>query len=143
MSTFNPYSPPAADVETSAADAAPALWNPDAAGAWSLIFTPVFGSALLLMNWRDLGMQEKVGTARVWLIVSVIMLIPTLFFGGIGFLYIIVWYFAWQKPQATFVKERWGKDYPRKSWGKPLLFAVAGWFAAVFLIGLLMVGLTR
>jgi len=48
MSAVNPYAPPAADLEARELGAVPALWNPNAAEAWSLLFTPIFGSILLL-----------------------------------------------------------------------------------------------
>jgi len=44
----------------------------------------------------------------------------------VAFAYLLVWYFAAARSQSTYVKERFGKDYPRKGWGKPLLIAVAG-----------------
>ena len=78
MSTPNPYAPPTANVEAGENKAAPALWNPNAAGAWSLLFTPIFGSFLLLKNWREIGADDKVRSARTWLIVSVVMLVPSM-----------------------------------------------------------------
>ena len=141
MSSPNPYAPPTANLETRESEAAPALWNPNAAGAWSLLFTPIFGSVLLLKNWREIGADDKVRTARIWLVVSVVMLVPTMVAGLVGFIYIIVWYFAWQKPQATFVKERWGDDYPRKPWGLPLLIALGCWLALLAVVVLVVIGL--
>ena len=79
-------------------------------------------------------MDDKVRSARWWLIASILMLVPTMIFGAVGFLYLIVWYFAWQKPQATFVKESWGDEYPRKSWAQPLLIAFCCWFGVIFLV---------
>lgn len=35
--------------------AAIALWNPNAAANWSLLFTPLFGAYLHMLNWRSLG----------------------------------------------------------------------------------------
>ena len=43
----------------------PKLWNPEAAGGWSLIFNPVFGSILVLMNWQALGEREKIRSAQI------------------------------------------------------------------------------
>jgi len=123
----NPYAPPQSNPEVSTTVAAMPLWNPDAAGAWSLLFTPVFGSILLLKNWRAMGRDDKLTSARVWLIISIIMFLPTFLVGGIGFIYLIIWYFAWQRPQTRYVKSQWGKEYPRKSWKKPLLIAFGCW----------------
>ncbi|HYC53774.1 MAG TPA: hypothetical protein VEL28_02435 [Candidatus Binatia bacterium] len=141
MSSPNPYAPPTANVEPRASEAAPALWNPNAAGLWSLLFTPIFGSVLLLKNWRAIGADDKVRRARIWLVVSVVMLVPAMIVGLAGFIYIIVWYFAWQKPQATFVKQRWGDGYPRKSWGWPLLIALGCWLALMAVVVLGVSGL--
>jgi hypothetical protein len=138
MSSVNPYAPPAADLEARELGAVPALWNPNAAGAWSLLFTPIFGSILLLENWRAIGMDDKVKAARWWLIASALMFIPTMILGAVGFIYLIVWYFAWQKPQARFVTERWGSGYPRKSWGKPLLIGFGCWLGFLFLVFLVV-----
>ena len=143
MSTPNPYAPPTANVEIRESEAAPALWNPNAAGLWSLLFTPIFGSVLLLKNWRAIGADDKVRSARIWLVVSIVMVVPTMVVGLVGFIYIIVWYFAWQKPQATFVKERWGNDYPRKSWGFPLLIALGCWLALAVVLVLVAIGLAH
>ena len=145
MEESNPYSPPQSDTVSPPDSPAPSLWNPDAAGAWSLLFTPVFGSVLLLKNWRAIGREDKIGTARIWLIISIVMLVVTIFSGGIGFIYIIIWYFAWQKPQTKFVKSQWGKDYPKKSWKIPLLIAFGCW-AGLFLFFVLlgvMIGLVQ
>lgn len=114
--------------------AAPVLWNPEAAGAWSLIFNPVFGSILVLMNWQRLGVQDRIRNAQLWLGVSIVMLIALFFVPpslralvSIG--YLLVWYFAAAKPQAKYIQERWGKAYPRRSWMWPLLIAFGVVFA--------------
>ena len=148
----NPYEPPHSDPvpsPVSPVSPAPRLWNPDAAGAWSLLFTPVFGSILLLKNWQAIGREDKIGTARIWLIISIVMFVlmivvnlainVTIF--NVSFVidrsflwyYIFIWYFAWQKPQTKYVKEQWGKNYPRKSWKKPLLIVFGCWGGSVIL----------
>jgi hypothetical protein len=127
----NPYAPPGVEmaVEAPTPGSVPALWNPDAAGAWSLVFSPIFGSALVLKNWQTLGQGLEVKLAWMWLAASILLLIIASFVPGLSllnFLYIIVWYFAWQKKQTDYVKKRWGKDYIRKGWAIPLLCALAG-----------------
>ena len=64
---------------------------------------------------------------------------------GLGVLYLIIWYFSAGRSQAKYVKEKYGKDYPRRGWGKPLLIGVAAiigyLFVAVaigFTIGMMM-----
>ena len=144
MSTdVNPFEPPKAALDGVAAIAedAPVLWNPDAAGAWSLMFTPVFGSVLVRRNWKAIGDEDKARQGTIWLGASIVMLLATIFTGILGFLYIIVWYFAWQRPQAQFIRERWGKDYPRKGWGVPLLLALGVYIAVVVVLTMVIMAL--
>jgi hypothetical protein len=134
---FNPFEPPKASLDhPRVAQENPALWNPDAVGAWSLLLTPVFGSVLLRENWRALGDESKVRTGTLWIVVSVLMLFVAVRFGIAGFLYIIVWYFAWPLQQAIYIRERWGKDYRRRGWGIPLLIGVLAYvgLVAVFVV---------
>jgi hypothetical protein len=107
---------------------APVLWNPEVAGSWSLIFNPVFGSILVLMNWQALRLKEKALGAQIWLVVSILVLIGSFFLPPslislVNITYLLIWYFSAAKPQARYIKERWGKTYPRRSWLWPLLIA--------------------
>ena len=135
-STVNPFEPPKAPLDRADALATPApqLWNPDAAGAWSLLLTPIFGSVLVRKNWKAIGDASKVRTGTAWIVVSVVCLFLAAVFGLAGFLYIIVWYFAWQRPQTQYIKERWGKDYPRKGWAIPLLIGFAAYVGLIVLL---------
>ena len=139
----NPFAPPKAVLDGVAvvAEDAPMLWNPDAAGAWSLLFTPVFGSILVRKNWKAIGDEDKVRQGAIWLGASIVMLLATIFIGILGFFYIIVWYFAWQRPQAQFIRERWGKDYPRKGWIVPLLAALGIYIAVVVVLTMVIMAL--
>jgi heme/copper-type cytochrome/quinol oxidase subunit 2 len=127
----NPFEPPKASLDVPVDRDAPPLWNPDAAGAWSLLFSPIFGSVLVRKNWQALGEPDKARTGTIWLVASVVMFVATLVTGVFGLLYIIVWYFMFQRPQATYVKERWGRDYPRKGWLMPLLVALVAYVAVI------------
>lgn len=117
----------------------PALWNPEAAGGWSLFFTPIFGSILVLRNWQALGVKEKIRGAQLWLIASIIMVIVQFLVSTpLLFVYLVIWYFASAKSQAKYVREKWGKEYPRKSWLWPLLIGFGTVFAIFvffFIIG--------
>ena len=139
----NPFAPPKAVLDGVAvvAEDAPMLWNPDAAGAWSLLFTPVFGSILVRKNWKAIGDEDKARQGAIWLGASIVMLLATIFIGILGFFYIIVWYFAWQRPQAQFIRERWGKDYPRKGWIVPLLAALGIYIAVVVVLTMVIMAL--
>jgi len=135
----NRYAPPKALVEDathgSRTGPAPALWNPDAAASWCLLFSPVFGTWLHMKNWEALGEPERARKARRWFIAAVTLIVAALLVpvGARGndlamrlvmFLFLIVWYFVAAKPQVAYVKSNFGSDYPRKGWGWPILTAI-------------------
>ena len=103
---------------------APALWNPTIVSALSAIFSPVFGSILVLLNWQALGIKEKIRSALLWLTISIIMLVvifydywplPSPLFQVFLYLtYLIVWYFYLVKPQANYINEHWKQAYTRR-----------------------------
>jgi len=141
----NPYAAPSARVADAGSEAAPPLWNPNAAASWSLLLTPAFGALLHMLNWRELGEEGKAGAAKGWFIASLVMLVvylvfaiaqPALDMRYLGFAYLLTWYFAAARGQARYVKDRFGNDYPRKGWGKPLLLGVAA-FVGYFLVAVI------
>ncbi|MGE0040402.1 MAG: hypothetical protein AB7H88_06375 [Vicinamibacterales bacterium] len=115
-----------------------AIWNPNAAANWSLIFTPAFGAYLQALNWEALGEPAKARASRAWFEASLGVLalyvvlnvvvsdVDTAVTLGrvIGTTFVIVWYFASGRAQARYVKARFGADYPRRPWGRVLLVAV-------------------
>lgn len=57
---------------------------------------------------------------------------PVFRFGRVGgILWLFVWYFDVAKPHATYVATRFGTEYPRRGWVKPLLFALGAHLAAM------------
>jgi len=50
----------------------------------------------------------------------------------------VIWYFGAGRSEATYIKGRYGKDYPRRAWGKPLLIATFG-LVVYFVLGSLVV----
>jgi len=155
----NPYAPPKAQVTDVGAEGAQPIWNPNAAASWSLLFSPAFGAFLQMLNWRALGQAQKADDARGWFIVSLAMLAVYILIGvfaadakvadglsrAVGFAYLLIWYFAAGREQAKYVKEKWGKDYPRRGWGRPILIAIGafiGYFLVAVLIGI-AIGLAR
>ena len=117
---------------------APALWNPTIVGALSTIFSPVFGSILILLNWQALGIKEKIRSALLWLIISIIMLVvifydwPVLLPVFIYLTYLIVWYLYLVKPQANYISEHWKQTYTRRSWPWQLLIPMVLGCTATF-----------
>jgi hypothetical protein len=154
MSQQNPYAPPKAQVEdVVSGENAPALWNPNAAASWSLLFSPIFGAYLHMRNWQGLGQAEKAANSKIWMIVSIVFFVLTaissfLFpdskeidliarLGGLALL--LAWYYGIGKSQQAFVVERFGKNYPRRGWLEPLGVAVGvvlGIFVLVFIVAL-------
>jgi hypothetical protein len=144
----NRYAPPKADVEGASTGtiAAPALWNPNAAANWSLLFTPVFGAWVQMKNWTALGETQRAESSKAWLIAAAVIILGLIFLGvlmprsgvnslsnPVAFLVLIVWYFANARSQAKWVAERFGADYPRRGWAQPLLWGV-GAYAAVIVV---------
>jgi len=150
--TDNRYAPPIAQVDDVAThEASPALWNPGAASAWSLLFSPAFGAFLHMKNWEALGEPLNAAASKVWCIVSLGFILLMVLLGAFlpesktmdqlsriaGLALLIGWYVTNGKTQVAFVKQRFGKTYPRRGWGKPIglaLLALLGLFAAVFVV---------
>mgnify|MGYP005805467475 CR=1 FL=1 len=136
-----------------------AIWNPNAAANWSLIFTPAFGAYLQMLNWQSLGESERAAASKNWFYAGLGLLVVYVLMGvfignskaadgmarGLGFLFLLVWYFSAGRAQSKYVKEKLGAGYARKPWGKALLLGVAsliGYFIAALIVGL-AVGLSR
>jgi hypothetical protein len=133
------------------ADSPPALWNPNAAACWSLLFSPAFGAFLHARNADSLGRTDEAKANRAWFYISVAFLAFTLVsvfipaipdgifrLAGLGLL--LGWYFSLGKKQIKYVKDSWQDRYQRKPWTKPLLIAFScliGLFAALFLFAVI------
>lgn len=92
---------------------APALWNPNAAALWSLLFLPVFGATLHMLNARAMGDKDQIRQSKWALIVLLVifLLLPlvTLFFNPknntFGLILLLGWYFAIGRKQVEAVKQ--------------------------------------
>ncbi len=132
------------------------LWNPNAIGCWSLLFTPLFGSTLTFMNWRALGEDKEAKKVLVWILISTLVLVAFLFIldaavhilgraaytlapAAAVYIYILaravplgivafilVWYFFLNRPQAKYFRIELNNQYIKKKWGKPLGLALGG-----------------
>jgi len=149
--TTNPYSPPTARVaDRQELEEAPAIWNPNAAANWSLVFSPALGAFLHMLNWQALGEPGKAASAKGWFIASLVMLGAYLVFGlvlsegatqGVGLAYLLAWYFSAGREQARYVKDKFGRTYPRRGWAKPLLIgvlAIFGYVVLAFIVGVFL-----
>jgi hypothetical protein len=146
----NLYAPPKAKVaDIVHGEAAPALWNPSAAASWSLLFSTAFGAFLHMKNWEALGEPDKAAAAKKWIVIYLVVIVGLVVASALlpgnkamlatvrvgSFAMLIAWYYASGKPQMDFVKSRYGKDYPRKGWAKPMLIAVGVVIGFIFLVG--------
>jgi hypothetical protein len=118
----------------------PALWNPNAAAAWSVLFTPAFGAWLHALNWRALGDRDREQASMAWVAAGVVLLVVYLLIDAtvpsqsianevertIEFVFFVAWYFASARAQAKLVRDRYARAFERKAWGKPLLMGLAG-----------------
>ncbi|MDB5747771.1 MAG: hypothetical protein JWP72_2619 [Massilia sp.] len=138
------------------APGAAALWRPSAVALWSLVFTPVFGSWLLMRNWQALGQPHAAAAARRWLHASLGMLALELLAGAINrrlnggphlvqwlaLAWLGLWLLAAALPQWQLVRRRFGHAYARHEWNGALATAVAfgaaSWSAGALLTWLLL-----
>jgi len=147
--TENLYAPPKSKVDDVGRDGvAPAIWNPNSAANWSLVFTPAFGAYLHMKNWEALGEPAKASVAKVWILVTLLALagitLAAAFLPNprsldgvsrtVGLVLLLSWYFSSGRSQVGYVKSRYGKDYPRRSWGKPLLLGCLAFVGFIIFI---------
>ena len=142
-------------TSVAASDPSNAIWNPNATANWSLVFSPAFGSYLQMLNWKALGKSDKAASSQNWFYASLAILVVYVLMGvfmsdskaadgaarGLGFLYLLVWYFSVGRSQGKFVKEKFGSNYPKKPWGKALLIAIAaiiGYFVFAVIVRLIL-----
>jgi len=128
-----------------------AVWNPNIATGWSIIFTVAFGSYIHALNWRTLDQQDRAKSAMVWFYISLAILILSIFIMEIPiaygkeeqpvvysllFVYLLIWYFSAGRSQAKYIKEKLGSDYPRRSWDKPLLIGLMAFVNYLIIVGI-------
>lgn len=114
----------------SPASGQPALWNPNAAANWSLLFTPMFGAWIHAKNWVSLNEDQNSKKSMLWVYGGFVWLFIGLFLSDkvnqFGVFLLIAWYFAAARAQAKYIKER-NIQYQRKPWGKPILIGLGAW----------------
>jgi len=114
-----------------------ALWNPNAAANWSLLFTPAFGAYIHMINWRVLGDPVRANTSRRWFYAGIALLVAYAIGGAvfatsevivpvmqaIGLAFLLSWYMFSARHQAKYIKEKYADAYEHKHWGKALLYS--------------------
>ncbi|MEW6023637.1 MAG: hypothetical protein AB1807_16025 [Pseudomonadota bacterium] len=115
-----------------------ALWRPSMVAAWSLVFTPAFGSWLLMHNWRALGQPQAASRARLWFGASLAVLALQLLAGAVNrrlngdsplmawlaLAWLLLWLLGAAWPQWIAVRRRYGRRYARRGWNGALGLAV-------------------
>jgi hypothetical protein len=125
----------------------PALWNPNAAANWSLVFSPVFGSLLIRSNLAALGEVGMARRAAKWAIATMgwevlQLLLPD---GQLAnkvralasLVWLLTWYYVVARPHIRDVKARFGPAYPRRKWSKPFALTFLGLAGLCVLAGIL------
>ncbi|MDG2391690.1 MAG: hypothetical protein P8M30_20475 [Planctomycetaceae bacterium] len=111
-----------------------ALWNPNAAGFWSLLFTPVFGAWLHAKNWASLNEMEKSKKSFYWVygsigVVALTFLLSVTLSNLVYGALLVAWWLKEGNEQYRFVKENC-PEYGKKKWGTPLSIAGLALFGA-------------
>ncbi len=115
------------------------LWNPLAAAAWSLIFSPILGAYLHMRNWQALGDDVQADKSKKWLGFAVVFVFFINFifpFMGedttkmyetanqLTHLLTGVWFFVAAYPQVKYVKQHFPQGYNKKPWVRVLVIAL-------------------
>ena len=118
-----------------------ALWNPNAALYWSILFTPVFGAYLQALNWRTMKDSAREDASMQWVKISAIgtlaisalavfladrrgvapMWISALPYGLWG-----AWYSVGCAQARYLVQNGLERSYTKRPWGVPFAVAIAG-----------------
>ena len=138
LPTSRPQAPP------QLAASARSLWNPAAAVNWSILFTPIFGTYLHTKNWEALGEPARARSSIIWFWISLVLIgiavlgpLSEKATGGVILWMLILWYIFAARKQISYVHERFGKNYPRRSLGKPILIAALVMVAALIATGVI------
>ena len=106
-----------------------ALWQPENASIWNLIFTPVFGAWIHAQNWSALGEEKRARESMNWCIVFLYLLVWGSTALPIDPLIISswfvnsIWHLKISKLQEHYVADRNGGDCVRRNWERPALVA--------------------
>ncbi len=113
------------------------LWNPNAAGLWSFLLSPIFGAWLHALNWKSLGQPDKAKICFYWVYSSIAFEFARYFLPDIvayiGFVVLLVaWWLQSGKEQYKYVKEN-VPNYQKKKWATPLSIAGLIFLGLLFL----------
>jgi len=114
----------------SSQQASVALWSPVGIVFWSMVLSPLFGTVLITLNWKAL-------TQRKWAWAGCLWIIGISAFGFVidylnqplpeWVLHLSVfemWFGCFALPHIRYVSRNVGADFRRRSWLRPVSFAV-------------------
>ncbi len=105
-------------------EALPFIWSPSCICSSAVLFSPAYAAYYLAKNWRTLDQPDRTRSAMTWFYVSLGLLIPLLLVPPVAFIYLLVWYIASGRKQITYVREKYGRKYRRRSFLKTALIPV-------------------
>lgn len=126
------------------------IWNPNAAGCWALLVTPICSSYLLYKNAQNLNNQEDMTKAKSWMIAGLLVwllsVICAIYYplntgmiNGFSLWYLILWYFLFVRKQVENLKQQFGESYSRYESFEWFAFLIIGFVIRLILIGLSVV----
>ncbi|QMT30996.1 hypothetical protein [Alysiella filiformis] len=127
----------------------PMLWNPKAASIWAFFLSPVLGSWLYALNYRELGDEAEAQKHMkvVWglLVLYVVFMLITILTGFnfpliISLLIWFAWYFGIAQQHINEIQNEFGDDYERRPWLKPIgltVLAYVGYFVLYMILAFL------
>lgn len=133
-----------------------AIWNPNVAVAWSILFTPAFGARLLAQNWCTLGETNKASTAFKWQFginagIAVNCMMFSIYINAfisdlnemvirslmcltlLNLIFSTAWYFISVRSQVGYIVGRYGSNYQKKSFVNAV-FGGAAVFITLFCV---------
>ncbi len=101
------------------------LYNPNPAALWSILLTPVFGAAIIWLNWRTLGVRKAQQRSLFWIpgltvLFALLELTDWIPYNtSVQIAALVVWYVLECRSQVKFLKEQ-ELQYKKRPWLKPL-----------------------
>jgi len=106
-----------------------------------------------MKNWQALGEPGKAATSRTWLIVILFLVLGLALLSGFmpdvkaldrlsswaSIALLLSWYYSSARSQVAFVAARFGTNYRRRGWLKPVLLALLAFVGVVAVAGAVLV----
>ena len=107
-----------------------------------------------MKNWTAMGEPAKARQSMMWIFGTIgfyILMLAAAFlvpdevasdavYRGVGIGFFVAWYMSNGKDQKDVVEYRYGKDFPKRGWTKPILISI-GVYLALVAIAVVVIGL--